>query len=655
MKILTGLVISIAILTGVLSCRGNQEAVYLVENGNPVLLKDVGEDWSREDGYLLSEGEFYLNPGGAINVGDFSMKIRLEYDFGEESILNLLVADIRFSTHLWEEDDLPLFFLEGPCFTSSFESERDPSDLFQGTGAVEIEMTYKSGILVCKVGGEKIFSEEVFTEPFGRVNLGGWTKDGSLKVYDWSLTGEMIDPEICYTRERLLDRAQKSVDHMATKVKDDPNRPIYHIQPPANWNNDPNGTMQYKGTYHMFYQHNPFSDRWGWMHWGHMTSTDLVHWEHQPIALWPSLERGEEHCFSGSAIINRKGEPMLFYTSIGHDYPEHWVAIPADDQLLTWEKHPDNPILTMDDHKGQIIVDWRDPQIIHEGDKTLMVIGGHPEDAGGSIMLYKANNIELTDWEYLGVAFSGEEGNWECPNFFRVGDSWIIINSPHGRVRYYSGDFDLDKYKYEPRRFEYVDHGPNFYAPNTTEDEQGRRLLWGWIPDFKWDQGWQGAITIPRVVTTNNAGWLIQEPAPELSALRSEHQHTDEFILSGNKELQVPGREFESEITFRNNSASFYGIEFLTEEGPFRISIESDRIMFGDTEIPTEQYDLPAELSVRIFFDRTILEMYVEGGIICATAVLYPDTADPGWKIFSEGGDVSVTSVDIWKMGTIWK
>src|SRR5262249_19515405 len=107
-------------------------------------------------------------------------------------------------------------------------------------------------------------------------------------------------------RADLLQRAEASMKATAEKVKNDPNRPLFHLQPPANWNNDPNGPIYYKGHYHLFYQLNPYGDAWGHMHWGHFRSKDLVHWEHQPIALWPSKKQGEEHVFSGCAAMTKK-------------------------------------------------------------------------------------------------------------------------------------------------------------------------------------------------------------------------------------------------------------------------------------------------------------------------------------------------------------
>jgi len=119
-----------------------------------------------------------------------------------------------------------------------------------------------------------------------------------------------------------------------------------------------------------FIKHNPYGDRWDWMHWGHARRKDLVHWEHLPIALWPSVEKGENHCFSGSGFIKDDGSPILFYTSIGHENPEHWAALPLDNKLKQWEKHPGNPIVVMEDHGEQFIDDWCDPFLFREGSDT---------------------------------------------------------------------------------------------------------------------------------------------------------------------------------------------------------------------------------------------------------------------------------------------
>src|ERR1700730_16295824 len=99
-----------------------------------------------------------------------------------------------------------------------------------------------------------------------------------------------------------LVTATDSVLAAVPLAESDPDRPIYHFHPPAQWTNDPNGTIFYKGWHHLFYQLNPFAARLGSQHWGHARSRDLVNWEHLPIAIWPSAEKSERAIFSGGAV-----------------------------------------------------------------------------------------------------------------------------------------------------------------------------------------------------------------------------------------------------------------------------------------------------------------------------------------------------------------
>src|SRR5947207_4652259 len=144
-----------------------------------------------------------------------------------------------------------------------------------------------------------------------------------------------------------LKKATKSVLEAIPLAEADTDRPVYHFHPPANWNNDPNGTLFYKGWHHLFYQLNPSAPSGGNQHWGHARSKDLVNWEHLPIAIWPSSDKGERAIFSGGAIIAKDGRPRLIYTSIGHAQPEQWMVLPQDEDLFRWKKFEGNPVLTV--------------------------------------------------------------------------------------------------------------------------------------------------------------------------------------------------------------------------------------------------------------------------------------------------------------------
>jgi beta-fructofuranosidase len=154
-------------------------------------------------------------------------------------------------------------------------------------------------------------------------------------------------------------------------------RPEYHFAPLSGWMNDPNGPVWYGEYYHMFYQHNPSGDTWGNIHWGHARSLDLCKWEHLPIALYPSPEFGENHCFSGCTVMDGD-TPTIVYTSVGNGNrnarigPQQRMAR-SSDNMLTWQK-PANPMLVNAIHP-RAVLEWRDPFIWKEKDIWNLVLG----------------------------------------------------------------------------------------------------------------------------------------------------------------------------------------------------------------------------------------------------------------------------------------
>ncbi len=205
-----------------------------------------------------------------------------------------------------------------------------------------------------------------------------------------------------------IAKAMDSVAAAIDKAAADPTRPVYHFRPPALWMNDPNGTIYHNGYYHLFYQFNPYGDDWGHIHWGHARSRDLVDWEQLPIALAPSLELGEEHCFSGCAWINGRGERLLIYTKVGpgqaHERPdnEQWAAL-GDADWITWQKHPANPILSLKTHGGPPFEgEWRDPFIFSEAGRIFLVLGGTYANTAG-VALYEAEDADLLHWRYCSL------------------------------------------------------------------------------------------------------------------------------------------------------------------------------------------------------------------------------------------------------------
>jgi len=461
-----------------------------------------------------------------------------------------------------------------------------------------------------------------------------------------------------------VTHAMTSVAEARPRAESDPTRPIFHFLPPANWMNDPNGPVYAGGYYHIYYQHNPFGDQWGHMHWGHARSRDLVYWKHMPISLWPSKELGEDHVFSGCATTNSEGQLLAFYTSIGQgksagDYAEQWVGI-GDSDGNTFKKHPGNPILSEKLHGDVKVYDWRDPFIFRDGGKTYLVCGGNLNKAKGGqavVLLYEALNGALSEWKYRGVLFTHPDPaikNIECPNFFKLGDKWVLLISPHGKVEYFTGTFDAAAGKFAAKERGLMDHGDDYYAPNCMEDPQGRRVLWGWVRGFKPNRGWNGCLTLARIVTVDLDGHLLQAPAPELQKLRGQPFTLSALELNNvtNTMKNIRSETLEIEAEFEPGTAKIFGLRLRSsDDGAQSVNVTYDGTTLTAAGVKAK-LELPGNqksLKLRIFIDRSVLEVYANGRA-CLTKVIYPGERDLGLGLFASGGSAKLKSLSIWPL-----
>ncbi|MGH9402482.1 MAG: glycoside hydrolase family 32 protein [Terriglobia bacterium] len=454
----------------------------------------------------------------------------------------------------------------------------------------------------------------------------------------------------------------KAVTAAIPKAESDPNRPVYHFHPPANWNNDPNGPIWYKGWYHLFYQHNPYAAVWGHMHWGHARSRDLVNWEHLPIALWPSRDKGEEHCFSGGAALAGDGRPRLIYTSIGNRDPEQWMAIPKDDELLTWEKYPGNPILTLKIHGNRRVYDWRDPFLFHEPGKTYMVCGGNingqRQGGGAEVQLYEATKADLSEWKYRGDVFDyldREVINIECPNLFKLGSKWVLLCSPNKNCEYFVGDLDLLQGKFIPEARGVLDAG-SAYASNILQDEQGRPVLWLWGKTYtNPDKGWNGCMGMPRVLTIDDTGFLRQNPLQEFESLRGEARMAQPAVLEEKPRMldeRISGDCLELQAELSTNTAATVGLRVRCAAdggGGTEISFnpQNSMITAGKAQklIGNQQ---PVRL--RVFLDKCVMEVYVNDGLAAIFTTVDAGQNDVGITAFAKGGTARLDSLKMWPL-----
>lgn len=439
----------------------------------------------------------------------------------------------------------------------------------------------------------------------------------------------------------------------------DPERPIFHFHPPANWNNDPNGTLFYKGWHHLFYQLNPFGATPGNQHWGHARSKDLVNWEHLPIAVWPSSDREERAIFSGGAIVANDGRPRIIYTSIEHPEPEQWMAVPDDDDLIAWTKFPGNPVLTSAAHGSVKVSQWRDPFLFREAGQVYMVCGGNANTrygGAGQVQLYRAAKDDLSEWRHLGCVFQPlerETVNIECPNLFPLDGKWVLIISPHRPCEYFVGSLDLAKARFIPEAHAVLDAG-DAYASNISRDERGRSILWLWgRTNTPPGHGWNGIMVLPRTLSIGPDGFLRQMVPVEFEALRSNGKRFPAQNLGGAPMVfeGVRGDALELQAEFKAPSFSTFGFEVRRSaagKAAALVTFERGMVKIGNARAYVGNADL---VKVRLFVDKRCLEVYVNDGAIAIYSALEAEPEDRGLAVFARGpANVRLESLQVWEM-----
>lgn len=410
-------------------------------------------------------------------------------------------------------------------------------------------------------------------------------------------------------------------------------RPRYHFLPPANWMNDPNGTIFHDGTFHLFYQHNPHRPRWGSIHWGHARSRDLVHWEHLPIALAPDGGMRERHCFSGCCVIAGDGRPAILYTRIGlrsllsraSRWADQCLAF-GDPGLIAWRKHAGNPVVTEALHGGTRLRHWRDPYVWKDGsDWRMVLVGQRAGEKFGSVLLYRSP--DLLAWRYEGVLCRGDESlgkGWECPNYFRLGDRWVLIVSPYAPVIYSVGELREGRHQRGPWRT--FDHGRSFYATNTWIDDRGRTLVAGWVKAA--GEGWAGCLSLPREVGLDGAGGLSIAPVAELEGLRREHRRLEVRVAPGQPPFaaaSLSGDSVEIDARYALEAGERLGFELRAGQAryAFYVDFRSRTLQAGSARAPLRPETDSRAFGLRVFVDRCVIEIFIDGRE-AMTAVLPP-------------------------------
>jgi beta-fructofuranosidase len=444
----------------------------------------------------------------------------------------------------------------------------------------------------------------------------------------------------------------------------DKNRPVYHFHAPAQWMNDANGFTYYDGWYHMFYQSNPYGSGWGNMHWGHARSRDLVNWEQLPIAIYPSFDRGEGAIFTGSILDDISGRPRAFYTSINSPdnprSPEVWCATPADSELIKWNKLPNNPVISEQNMAPVYVNQWRDPFLIRNKGVAYLVTGGEIDNRG-VVVLYKALNGDLTSWQYLGPIFRYPDdtvSNIECPNFFNIGDAWVLLVSVHHQLEYFTGSADLPHCAFTVKNHGVLEYGT--YASQVTDDPKGRTLEFAWVGTIG-GKGWAGCLTLPNVLSVDSSGVLIANPISNLKSLHAHAAVTPAGPLSGDDTIATVGADgtYEADIRFSPGTATEVGLRLPIARDGLQTFTVSYNPATSTLSVPGMPHDLAAPVDpktgcvlLQIFVDRALVDIYVNGGQVSETGSPWAGqpTGPPAVVAYAKGGTARIARAAIYEM-----
>ena len=451
-------------------------------------------------------------------------------------------------------------------------------------------------------------------------------------------------------------------------------RPKFHFSSPVGWCNDPNGFSYFDGKIHLFFQYHPYSTLWGPMHWGHVTTKNLLTWNLERVAFAPDSPADCAGCFSGTAI-EKNQKHVIAYTGVskkdGKDVQNQCIAFGDG---VNYTKSPKNPVITAENIPFEYQTEhFRDPKIFEKDGKIFMLCVLKQKNDCGALVLFKANDDSLENWSFVSKIDESKDGlskMWECPDYFSLDSKDVLILSPQEMKEdfwlgfhdgnnsvYITGKLDSDSKKFiRENRIEnnytaaQIDYGLDFYAPQTTLLPDGRRILIAWMQSWESyhtpkNYKWSGMMCLPRELKLLN-GRLMQFPVKEIEAL---HKNQKSFSVkpktSGIFESK-DNRHFDAELNFcaKKGDLILHLAEGKDENGNFyfaelKYNANKKELSFSrkNTICPGEIFERSVKIDTdsrgfvnfRCIVDTCSVEIFVDNGRIVFTNTFF---APPEYK-----------------------
>lgn len=471
-------------------------------------------------------------------------------------------------------------------------------------------------------------------------------------------------------------------------------RPAFHHTPLYGWMNDPNGMFYKDGRWHLYYQYNPYGSKWQNMTWGHSVSDDLVNWEHLPEAIRPN---GLGSVFSGSCAVDHDNTAgfgsdavIALYTSAGTSQMQSLAS--STDDGLTFNIYPSNPVLTLESEA-------RDPKVFwNDSTKEWNMILAHALDH--EMLIFTSPDMKSwTLQSSFGKGLGAQGGVWECPDLFELPvagtdeKKWVLLcninpDGPFGGsgTQYFVGDFDGKTFKADTDAAgnvstKWLDYGKDHYATVTWSDApDGRRVALGWMSNWQYaadvpTMQFRSANTLPREMGLFRAPdgevYASSAPSPELEALRGKLAAKVKKTTVGRKarSFALPsenGGICEILMDIEASKAKTVNIVFSNSQGekvvmqydPAAATLSFDRTQSGITDFSegfpavtvTPTHEASGRIALRIFVDRSSMEVFGNDGEFVMTNLVFPRTPYTALSVSAEGGNAKVENLRIYSL-----
>lgn len=471
-------------------------------------------------------------------------------------------------------------------------------------------------------------------------------------------------------------------------------RPAFHHTPRYGWMNDPNGMFYKDGRWHLYYQYNPYGSKWQNMTWGHSVSSDLVNWEHLPEAIRPN---GLGSVFSGSCAVDHDNTAgfgsdavIALYTSAGTSQMQSLAS--STDDGLTFNIYPSNPVLTLESEA-------RDPKVFwNDSTKEWNMILAHALDH--EMLIFTSPDMKSwTLQSSFGKGLGAQGGVWECPDLFELPvagtdeKKWVLLcninpDGPFGGsgTQYFVGDFDGKTFKADTDAAgnvstKWLDYGKDHYATVTWSDApDGRRVALGWMSNWQYaadvpTMQFRSANTLPREMGLFRAPdgevYASSAPSPELEALRGKLAAKVKKTTVGRKarSFALPsenGGICEILMDIEASKAKTVNVVFSNSQGekvvmqydPAAATLSFDRTQSGITDFSegfpavtvTPTHEASGRIALRIFVDRSSMEVFGNDGEFVMTNLVFPRTPYTALSVSAEGGNAKVENLRIYSL-----